>query len=342
MISLQNDYSEGAHPSILTLLTQTNLEQSAGYGEDAYCLQAASYIKQYLQAPQAAIHFVSGGTQSNTVIIKSMLRPHEAVIAAQSGHIAVHETGAIEATGHKVITMPVANNGKLTPDAVRAAVSSHTDEHMVKPRMVYISQTTEIGSVYSVAELRALRACCDELGLYLHIDGARLGAALAANSELSLAIIAEVADVFYIGGTKNGALLGEAIVIVNPDLQADFRYGMKQHGALLAKGRILGVQFVGLFAENVFFECAAHAHEQAMVLAQGLRDLGCGFLTEPQSNQIFPILPNTVITALLEQFAFYHWQDINDTDSAVRLVTSWATEPDNVKAFLRVAAELLP
>ena len=155
MISLQNDYSEGAHPSILTLLTQTNLEQSAGYGEDAYCLQAAAYIKQHLQAPQAAIHFVSGGTQSNTVIIKSILRPHEAVIAAQSGHIAVHETGAIEATGHKVITMPVANNGKLTPDAVRAAVSAHTDEHMVKPRMVYISQTTEIGSVYSVAELRA-------------------------------------------------------------------------------------------------------------------------------------------------------------------------------------------
>ena len=342
MISLQNDYSEGAHPRILTLLTQTNLEQSAGYGEDAYCLQAAAYIKQHLQAPQAAIHFVSGGTQSNTVIIKSILRPHEAVIAAQSGHIATHETGAIEATGHKVIAMPVGNNGKLTPANIVAAVTMHTDEHMVKPRMVYISQTTEIGSVYSVAELRALRACCDELGLYLHIDGARLGAALAANSELSLAIMAEVADVFYIGGTKNGALLGEAIVIVNPDLQADFRYGMKQHGALLAKGRILGVQFVGLFAENVFFDCAAHAHEQAMLLAQGLRDLGCGFLTEPQSNQIFPILPNTVITALLEQFAFYHWQDINDTNSAVRLVTSWATEPDNVKAFLRVAAELLP
>ena len=341
MISLQNDYSEGAHPRILTLLFETNRVQSAGYGEDAYCLQAAAYIKQHLHAPQAAIHFVSGGTQSNTVIIKSMLRPHEAVIAAQSGHIAVHETGAIEATGHKVITMPVGNHGKLTPDAVRAAVTTHTDEHMVKPRMVYISQTTEIGSVYSVAELRALRACCDELGLYLHIDGARLGAALAANSELSLAIIAEVADVFYIGGTKNGALLGEAIVIVNPDLQADFRYGMKQHGALLAKGRILGVQFVGLFAENVFFECAAHAHEQAMVLAQGLRELGCGFLTEPQTNQIFPILPNTVITALQEKFAFYHWQDINENDSAIRLVTSWATEPENVNEFLRVATELL-
>ena len=342
MISLQNDYSEGAHPRILTLLSETNRVQSTGYGEDAYCLQAASYIKQHLQAPQAAIHFVSGGTQSNTVIIKSMLRPHEAVIAAQSGHIAVHETGAIEATGHKVITMPVGNDGKLTPEAVHTAVTTHTDEHMVKPHMVYISQTTEIGSVYSVSELRALRTCCDELGLYLHIDGARLGAALAANSELSLAIMAEVADVFYIGGTKNGALLGEAIVIVNPDLQADFRYGMKQHGALLAKGRILGLQFVGLFAENVFFECAAHAHEQAMVLAQGLRDLGCGFLTEPQSNQIFPILPNTVIAALQEKFAFYHWQDINDTDSAVRLVTSWATEPANVKAFLRAATELLP
>ena len=341
MISLQNDYSEGAHPRILTLLSETNRVQSAGYGEDAYCLQAAAYIKQHLHAPQAAIHFVSGGTQSNTVIIKSMLRPHEAVIAAQSGHIAVHETGAIEATGHKVITMPVGNHGKLTPDAVRAAVTTHTDEHMVKPRMVYISQTTEIGSVYSVAELRTLRACCDELGLYLHIDGARLGAALAANSELSLAIMAEVADVFYIGGTKNGALLGEAIVIVNPDLQADFRYGMKQHGALLAKGRILGVQFVGLFAENVFFECAAHAHEQAMVLAQGLRELGCGFLTEPQSNQIFPILPNTVIVALQEKFAFYHWQDINENDSAIRLVTSWATEPENVNEFLRVATELL-
>ena len=153
--------------------------------------------------------------------------------------------------------------------------------------------------------------------------------------------MAELADGFYIGGTKNGALLGEAIVIVNPDLQADFRYGMKQHGALLAKGRILGLQFVGLFAEQVFFECAKHAHAQAMALADGLRDLGCGFLTAPQSNQIFPILPNSVISALQQKFAFYHWQDINDSDSAVRLVTSWATEPDNIKEFLRVAAELL-
>ena len=238
MISFQNDYSEGAHPRILELLTQTNQQQCVGYGEDVYSLQAAELLQQHLQAPQAAIHFASGGTQSNTVIIKAILRPHEAVIAADSGHIAVHETGAIEATGHKVIIAP-ALDGKLTPAAIQAAYQAHTDEHMVKPKLVYISQTTEIGSVYSLSELQAIRACCDELDLYLHIDGARLGAALAANSDITLAVMAQIADVFYIGGTKNGALLGEAIVIVNPALQAAFRYVLKQHGAMLAKGRIL-------------------------------------------------------------------------------------------------------
>lgn len=341
MISLLNDYSEGAHPRILQLLQQTNTEQCTGYGEDVYCLQAAELIRAHIQAPEAAIHFASGGTQSNTVIIKSILRPHEAVIAAQTGHIAVHETGAIEATGHKVITVLVGADGKLTAAAIEAAYTAHTDEHMVKPRLVYVSQTTEIGSVYSVSELQAIRACCDQLGLYLHIDGARLGAALAANNELSLAVIAKIADVFYIGGTKNGALLGEAIVIVNPHLQDAFRFALKQHGALLAKGRVLGLQFVGLFEEQVFWECATHAHTQAMALAEGLRELGCEFLTPPQSNQIFPILPNSVMEALQQQFAFYQWQAIDDAHSAVRLVTSWATQTQNVDLFLQEATKLL-
>lgn len=341
MVSFLNDYSEGAHPRILELLQQSNGEQCAGYGEDPYCLQAAALIQTQLQAPQAQVHFASGGTQSNTIIIKSVLRPHEAVIAAASGHIAVHETGAIEATGHKVITVGVGADGKLTPAAVQAACAAHTDEHMVKPRMAYISQTTENGCVYSVAELRAMRACCDELGLYLHIDGARLGAALAADSALSLAVMAEVADVFYIGGTKNGALLGEAIVLVNPALQADFRYVLKQHGALLAKGRVLGVQFVGLFENGIMLECAQHAHQQAMDLAQGLRELGCDFLTPPQSNQIFPILPDAVVAQLQQQFAFYPWQTMGAGRSAVRLVTSWATPATHVAAFLHEAQTLL-
>lgn len=341
MISLLNDYSEGCHPRILEALSSSNGEQCMGYGEDVYSLKAAELIQQHLQAPQAAIHFLSGGTQSNTVIIKSILRPHEAVIAAQSGHIAVHETGAIEASGHKVITMPVAADGKLSVAAIQDACAQHTDEHMVKPRMVYISQTTEIGSVYSLAELQAIRACCDELGLYLHIDGARLGAALAANHDITLATMATIADVFYIGGTKNGALLGEAIVIVNPKLQDDFRFVMKQHGALLAKGRILGVQFIGLFEESVFFDCAHHAHTQAMTLAQGLAAMGCAFLTPPESNQIFPILPNTVMTQLQQQYAFYHWQDMSDTHSAVRLVTSWATQSEHISSFLQDAQKLL-
>lgn len=341
MISLLNDYSEGAHPRILALLTEHNLAQCAGYGEDVYSEQAKALIQKHLHNEQAQIHLVSGGTQANTVIIKSILRPHEAVIAAQSGHIAVHETGAIEATGHKVIITPSGADGKLTPELIVQACQNHTDEHMVKPKLVYISQTTENGSVYSVDELTAIRACCDELGLYLHIDGARLGAALVANKALSLAFVAQMADVFYIGGTKNGALIGEAIVIVNPDLQDAFRFLMKQHGALLAKGRLLGIQFLGLFEENVFFECAQNAHANAMYLAEGLRALGCEFLTPPQSNQIFPILPNTVIAALQEQFAFYTWQAIDIERSAVRLVTSWASDIENIVLFLQQAEALL-
>ena len=341
MVSFLNDYSEGAHPAILALLSEHNLVQCAGYGEDVYSQQAKAHIFKHIQQEQAQIHLVSGGTQANTVIIKAILRPHQAVIAAASGHIAVHETGAIEAMGHKVIAMPCAADGKLTPALIMQAYQTHTDEHMVQPKLVYISQSTENGSVYSWQELQDIRACCDQLGLYLHIDGARLGAAMASNTELTLAHIASMADVFYIGGTKNGALLGEAIVLVNPVLQDAFRYILKQHGALMAKGRVLGLQFLGLFEQGVFFECAAHAHTQAMALAEGLQQLGCEFLTPPQSNQIFPILPNDVVEALQNEFAFYTWQAVSQTHSAVRLVTSWATQDTQVAQFLAQAQRLL-
>jgi threonine aldolase len=335
----QNDYSEGAHPRILELMTQSNLNQEEGYGNDSLSQQAEQLLKAAIGNPQAAVHFVSGGTQANLIVLAAILKPYESAVAAVTGHIYVHEAGAIEATGHKinVVNTP---DGKLTADLVRQVVAQHTDEHMVKPRAVYISNSTELGTVYTRADLESLARVCREKNLILFLDGARLGAALvSAVSDLALADLAKLVDVFYIGGTKNGALLGEAIVINQPALQADFRYHIKQRGGLLAKGSLLGAQFVALFRDDLYFELARHANATAQALASGLKALGYSFFADPVTNMIFPILPNALIRFLEDRYDFYVWCPMDEDRSAIRLVTSWATPAAKVNEFLETARE---
>ncbi|MGV0994753.1 threonine aldolase family protein [Empedobacter falsenii] len=332
--SFKNDYSEGAHPAILQRLIDTNLEQTIGYGEDEFCNEARELIKKYLKK-DTAIHFVSGGTQANLIVISSILKPHESVIAAESGHIAVHETGAIEATGHKVNTIAT-DNGKITPEQISVVLATHTDEHMVKPKLVYISNSTEVGSVYSKKELQEFYHFCQKNNLYLFVDGARLASALTSSKcDLSLEDMANFTDVFYIGGTKNGALLGEAIVINNLKLDEDFRYHIKQKGGMLAKGRLIGIQFSEMFRDDLFFEMGKHANQMAEKLANAISAKGHNFLTEPSSNQIFPILPNSIIEKLQQDFEFYIWQKIDDQNSAIKLVTSWITPEEQVESFIK-------
>jgi len=332
--SFFNDYSEGAHPAILELLAKTNLAQETGYGEDAFSRQAAELLTQAVGNPTAAVHFVSGGTQANLIVLAALLKPYESVIAARTAHIAVHEAGAIEATGHKIHTAETAD-GKLTPALIQEIVDQHTDEHMVKPRAVFISNSTEVGTAYRRDELAALAQCCRDNRLYLYVDGARLGSALvSAGSDLTLPDLGRLVDVFYAGGTKNGALIGEAIIINNPALQADFRFHLKQRGALLAKGRLLGIQFVGLFSDGLYFELARHANAMAGKLAGGLAAQGFRFLTNSTTNQIFPILPDALIAELQQSYGFYVWSRADAEHSAIRLVTSWATPAEKVAEFI--------
>ena len=304
------------------------------------CEHAAALIRQKIGRPDADVHFFVGGTQTNATCICAFLRPHEAAIAAHSGHICVHETGAVEATGHKCIAMPAAPGGKLTPELVQQAVAAHPDEHMVKPRLVYVSNTTEVGGVYTTAELEALRAVCDELGLLLYLDGARLASALACGGA-SFEDLGRLCDAFYIGGTKNGAIFGEAVCIMNPALKPDFRYILKQHGGMLAKGWLLGVQFEQLMRSGLYEELGEHSTRMAQQLAEGLKGLGVEFLFESPSNQIFPILPDEVLAKLEGAF---HWE-VNATleggRSCIRLVCSWATQQAAVTAFLLAVEQAL-
>ncbi len=341
MYSFKDDYSEGAHPRILQALLETNLEQAAGYGEDQFSKEAKELIKHAVGRPNVRVHFIPGGTQTNLIAISAFLRPHEAVIAPATGHILVHETGAIEATGHKIIAVPE-TEGKLSPQAVEEAVKLHTDEHMVLPKLVYISNSTEIGSIYTKAELKALSEVCRRHGLLLFVDGARLGSALtAAANDLSLGELADLVDAFYIGGTKNGALIGEALVICRAELNRYFRYHIKQRGGLLAKGRLLGIQFRELFRDDLFFKLAGHANELAAGLQSALKEAGCSFLLESPTNQIFPILPNKVIEQLQRQYSFHVWEKIDEEHSAIRLITSWATEEAAVAQFTATLRKLL-
>ena len=332
--SFYNDYSEGAHPRILEALTKSNTTQESGYGEDSFSRDAANLIKDRIKNPDAAVHFVSGGTQANLIVLASMMKPFEAVIAAKTAHINVHEAGAIEATGHKVISVD-SPDGKIKPDQIEQQVKQHSDEHMVRPNVVFVSDATEMGTVYTKKELEEVSKICKKNNLHLYLDGARLGSALTAKgSDISLSEVADLVDVFYIGGTKNGALLGEAVVINNPALQADFRYYLKQHGALLAKGRVLGIQFLELFKDDLFFDLARHANDMAGQLVDGIANQGHRFLAESPTNQIFPILPKSTIEKLKETYGFYVWSEVDATSSAVRLVTSWATPQEAVDKFL--------
>jgi Threonine aldolase len=338
MIDFSCDYSEGTHPKILEKLAQTNLEQTAGYGEDPYCKQAAQLIKDRCERQDIDVHFLMGGTQTNFTVIAAALRPHQGAISAVSGHINVHESGAIEATGHKVLALP-SLDGKLTAAQIQAVYDDHfnddTHEHMVQPKLVYISQSTEVGSVYSRAELTAISETCRKNNLYLYLDGARLGYALCAEgNDLDLPALAQLCDVFYIGGTKIGALFGEALVICNPKLKEDFRYIIKQRGGMLAKGRLLGLQFIALFEDNLYFVMARHADNMAILIKQVCIRLGYDFLVHSSTNQQFPIMPDEVLTKLREKYAYSFWQKIDDRHSAVRFCTSWATNINTVHELI--------
>lgn len=332
MYSFRNDYSEGAHPKVLKALTETNFEQTRGYGLDPRCEKARELIRTLCAAPDADVHFLVGGTQTNLLVIEAMLKPYEAVISAHTGHVNVHETGAIEGTGHKVIAVP-SPDGKLTPAMIESVPELHSDEHQVKPAMVYVSNTTEIGTVYSKAELTALRACCNKHGLLLFLDGARLGPALACG-DLTLPDYAALTDAFYIGGTKNGTLFGEALVFAKP--RPDFRWHMKRRGAMLAKGRLLGVQFQALLEDGTYLDAARHANALALRLRDGVAALGYPLPVASPSNQQFPVFPNEVIAKLQEMgYEFEVDHAVDGGHTCIRLVASWATPEQAVEDFLR-------
>ena len=338
MIRFNCDYAEGAHERILQRLCGTNLVQTPGYGEDDYCVKAAGLIRQAIGREDAYVQFLVGGTQTNFTVIDAALRPHQGVISAVSGHINGHETGAVEACGHKILAVPGAD-GKVKAEQVEQLCEAHykdaSFEHMVQPKMVYISNPTEIGTLYTSQELLKLRQVCSKYGLYLFLDGARLGYGLMAEgNDLDLKQIAECCDVFYIGGTKVGALFGEAVVITNPDLKQDFRYIMKQKGAMLAKGRLLGIQFQTLFEDGLYFEISAHADRLAMKLKKAFEEHGCPFLADSVTNQQFPVFPDRELEELAKEFSFNYQERIDEEHSAVRFCTSWATREEDVDALI--------
>ena len=337
MIYFNNDYSEGCHPAVLDALIRTNLEQTPGYGEDLYCSRAAEKIRKLCGREDLYVQFLVGGTQTNLTVIAAALRPHQGALGPEGAHINVHETGAVEATGHKVLTVPSAD-GKITAQQVRETVEAHradsSFEHMVQPKMVYISNPTEYGTLYSLSELEALSETCRQLGLYLFLDGARLGYGLAAKgNDVTMEDLARLCDVFYIGGTKVGALFGEAVVISNPAISEDFRYLIKQRGGMLAKGRLLGVQFDALLEDELYFKIAAQADALADQIRACIDALGFPYLVPGVTNQIFPIFPDSLLEELAKDFSFTEMGRVDETHRAVRFCTSWATRPDQVEAL---------
>lgn len=334
--SFMDDYSEGCHPQILEALIASNLEQHKAYGEDNFSSDAKALIQKHLKNADASIFFVAGGTLANLILASSLLKSHEAIIAVETGHIVQRETGAIEAVGNKIIVMP-SFDGKLTPSDVMQALKSNAHApHMAKPRLVYISNATETGRLYTKSEITALSECCRAQDLLFMVDGARLGVALTSDqSDLTLADLSRLTDVFWIGGTKAGALIGEAIIINTPDLAKDFAFHIKQRGALLAKGRLLGLQFKGLFETDLFFSTSKFANGCAQKLSRAIEQRGYALASKTQTNQIFPILPNALIERLQRQFEFYIWEETDADHSVLRLVTSWATEGAQIEAFIQ-------
>ena len=344
MIYFHSDYCQGAHPKVMEALNKTNLEFTDGYGIDPHCEHAAELVKELIGKCDCSVHFLVGGTPCNVTLIAAALRPYEAVISARTGHAYVHETGGVEATGHRVI-VDDGVNGKLTPELSDRAYGEYQDEHTVLPKLVYVSHPTEIGSIYSKAEMTSIRKKCDEIGLYLYLDGARLGTALTSSkNDLSIQEIAALCDAFYIGGTKNGALFGEALVINDPAINDHFRWMMKRQAGILAKGRLLGVQFEALLegGENsIYYEMASHSNRLADKLRDGLKALGVGFYSDSPTNQICPVLPAAAVNELRRDFFFYDWAQASDGMQPVRLVTSWGTTDEDVVAFLNAAGKLL-
>lgn len=332
MYFFRNDYSEGALPQVLAALDQTNALSTMGYGLDPFCEDAAAAIRKRFACPDADVHFLVGGTQVNLTAISAFLRPWEAVIAADTGHIAVHETGAVEAAGHKVCTVP-SSDGKLRPEQLRAVCEAHSDEHMVLPSLVYISNSTELGTVYSRSELEALSGTCRDLGLGLYLDGARLASAIDAG-DLAPEDLPAFCDAFYLGGTKNGLLFGEALVVVRGAWKPNFRHAIKQRGGMLAKGRLLGVQFQALLEDDLWLRAAGHANAMAARLREGLAALRIPVAVDSPTNQLFPILPEQKCEALSRQFSFEVWGHPDPAHTTVRFVTSWATTSEAVDALL--------
>ncbi len=325
----RNDYSEGAHPAVLEALINTNLEQSVGYGEDDYCAQAKQLILAQINVPNLHIRFIPGGTQTNLIALAAALRSHEAVVAADTAHISTHETGAIEACGHKILLAHSAD-GKLKTAQILSILAEHDNHHMVKPRLVYISNSTELGTIYTKDELSAIYQICQIHNLLLYIDGARLASALTcADNDLSLSDIANLSDAFSIGGTKNGALFGEALIMKDKCFYQDIDYHIKQRGAMLAKGRLLGLQFKALFSDDLYWQNAKQANHIAAILQEGIAQKGYPFLTDSPTNQLFVICPANIAKMLTEDFGAEP-QPLPDADKrCVRLVTSWAsTEKD--------------
>lgn len=343
MIYFNSDYTAGAHPKVLERLVETNLEHTVGYGNDHYTAQAKSLIRREIGCDDAEVMFLVGGTQTNATAIDGILARHEGVLAAESGHIAVHESGAIEASGHKVLTLPHYDGKVKTEDVQRFIEEFYADEtypHMVAPGMLYISQPTEYGTVYSLKELESLSAVCHKHDIPLYIDGARMGYALASEgADFTLKDIARLADVFYIGGTKLGTLFGEALVVTNRTLLKNLFPLVKQHGALLAKGRLSGVQFEAMFSDGLYYDIGCHAVALSLRIREAFRAKGYEVVIESPTNQQFFRLPNEVIDTLRKEASFDYWGARGETHSIVRFVTSWSTTKEDVDRLVEILNE---
>ena len=337
MIYFRSDYSLGAHPKVMEALMETNMEHTDGYAEDRFSFETADLIREMIGRSDAHIHFLVGGTPTNTITIAAALRPYEGAISAASGHIYVHETGSVEATGHRVFAAPT-EDGKLRPADIEKIMLLHEDEHTVIPKLVYITHPTENGGVYTKAELKALRECCDKHGLYLYMDGARLGTALTwPGNDVTLKDLPELTDAYYIGGTKIGTLFGEALVILNDDINDHFRYMVKRSCALLAKGRLIAIQLKALLEggeDSLYYQLSRHENQLAIKLAKGVQEKGYKLWIPHQTNQVFVIVDNDKIAQLEKDFFFYTWAPYDETSSVIRLVISWGSTEEDVDAIL--------
>jgi len=343
VILFQSDYQEMADEKVLQALQSAAAVQRPGYGDDEFTPQVQAMIRGLCQAPGAGVHFFVGGTQINLTVIAAALRPFEGVISADTGHINVHETGAIEATGHKVLALK-STDGKISAKQIQAAYNAHindgTHEHMVRPGMIYLSHPTELGTLYTRAELSAIHAVAKACGLRLYIDGARLAYGMAAEEAVDLPYLASICDAFSIGGTKCGAMFGEALVLSNATDWPYFRYHIKQRGALLAKGWLLAVQFQALLADNRYVLLGQQANEKTQQIKQAFIAKGFPLLCDTRANLIFPVLPNKTLKALEKEFAFAFWEAVDDEKTAVRVCVSATTPAENVTALLRTMEAL--